>query len=43
MKEIKYEDSQYILNKFDACKKLDAYDRVADTKYNNEIFEIFEK
>jgi len=28
------------LNKFDADKKLDAYDRVVDMNYNNEIFEI---
>jgi len=28
------------LNKFDACKKLDAYDRVADMNYNNKIFEM---
>jgi len=28
------------LNKFDTCKKLDAYDTVADMNYNNAIFEI---
>jgi len=27
------------LNKF-ACKKLDAYERITDMNYNNEIFEI---
>jgi len=28
------------LNKFDVRKKLDAYDKVANMKYNNEIFKI---
>jgi len=31
------------LNKFDACKKLDVYDRVADMNYNNEIKYIYIK
>jgi len=28
------------LNKFDVREKLDAYDKVADMNYNNEIFKI---
>jgi len=28
------------LNKFNAYKKLDAYDRVTDMNHNNEIFKI---